>query len=62
MGLICHMQITAIDLDRSTYEIGLPIIEKAGVKHKISFIESEALPVLDQLLKDVRMCTISFFI
>ncbi|KAL7093724.1 hypothetical protein ACP275_11G057600 [Erythranthe tilingii] len=45
-------KITAIDMDRSTYEIGLPIIEKAGVKHKINFIESEALPVLDQLSKD----------
>lgn len=40
-------------MDRSAYQIGLPIIEKAGVKHKINFIESEALPVLDQLLKDV---------
>ncbi|KAL1563293.1 Cation-dependent phenylpropanoid and flavonoid 8-O-methyltransferase 1 [Salvia divinorum] len=45
-------KITAIDMDRSSYEIGLPIIDKAGVKHKINFIESEALPVLDQLLKD----------
>ncbi|GFQ03049.1 probable caffeoyl-coa o-methyltransferase at4g26220 [Phtheirospermum japonicum] len=47
-------KITAIDVNRSTYEIGLPIIEKAGVKHKINFIESEALPVLDQLLKDPK--------
>ncbi|KAG6424091.1 hypothetical protein SASPL_114503 [Salvia splendens] len=45
-------KITAIDMNRSSYEIGLPIIDKAGVKHKINFIESEALPVLDQLLKD----------
>ncbi|KAL0345143.1 UNVERIFIED_CONTAM: putative caffeoyl-CoA O-methyltransferase [Sesamum radiatum] len=45
-------KITAIDVDRSAYEIGLPVIEKAGVKHKINFIESEALPILDQLLKD----------
>ncbi|XP_047950658.1 probable caffeoyl-CoA O-methyltransferase At4g26220 [Salvia hispanica] len=45
-------KITAIDMNRSSYEMGLPIIEKAGVKHKINFIESEALPVLDQLLKD----------
>ncbi|KAJ7959770.1 Caffeoyl-CoA O-methyltransferase [Quillaja saponaria] len=44
-------KIIAIDLNRETYEIGLPIIEKAGVKHKIDFIQSEALPVLDQLLK-----------
>ncbi|XP_011077938.1 probable caffeoyl-CoA O-methyltransferase At4g26220 [Sesamum indicum] len=45
-------KITAIDVNQTTYEIGLPIIEKTGVKHKINFIESEALPVLDQLLKD----------
>ncbi|KAH9801213.1 putative caffeoyl-CoA O-methyltransferase [Citrus sinensis] len=44
-------QITAIDVNRETYEIGLPIIKKAGVDHKINFIESEALSVLDQLLK-----------
>ncbi|KAL3625379.1 Cation-dependent phenylpropanoid and flavonoid 8-O-methyltransferase 1 [Castilleja foliolosa] len=47
-------KITAIDVNRSAYEIGLPIIEKAGVKHKINFIESEALPVLDQLLNDPK--------
>ncbi|KAH6761723.1 S-adenosyl-L-methionine-dependent methyltransferases superfamily protein, partial [Perilla frutescens var. hirtella] len=45
-------KITAIDMNRSSYEIGLPIMDKAGVKHKINFIESEALPALDQLLKD----------
>ncbi|KAK4391756.1 putative caffeoyl-CoA O-methyltransferase [Sesamum angolense] len=43
-------KITAIDVDRSAYEMGLPVIEKAGVKHKINFIESEALPILGQLL------------
>ncbi|ONK77243.1 uncharacterized protein A4U43_C02F4550 [Asparagus officinalis] len=45
-------QITAIDCDKSTYEIGLPFIEKAGVEHKIDFIESEALPVLDKMLQE----------
>ena len=49
------LQITAIDVNRETYEIGLPIIKKAGVDHKINFIESEALSVLDQLLKDVKI-------
>ena len=48
-------QIMAIDVNRETYEIGLPVIKKAGVDHKINFIESEALSVLDQLLKDVRI-------
>ncbi|XVF34981.1 hypothetical protein REPUB_Repub18cG0105300 [Reevesia pubescens] len=37
-------KITAIDIDRETYEIGLPIIRKAGVENKINFIESQALP------------------
>ncbi|KAH7572180.1 hypothetical protein JRO89_XS04G0216000 [Xanthoceras sorbifolium] len=44
-------KITAIDLDRESYEIGLPIIKKAGVDDKIDFVESEALPVIDQLLQ-----------
>lgn len=48
------MQITAIDIDRKAYEIGLPIITKAGVEHKIDFIESPALPILDKLLENVN--------
>lgn len=48
------LQITAIDTSLESYQIGLPIIRKAGVEHKIDFIESEALPALDLLLKDVR--------
>ncbi|KAH9801208.1 putative caffeoyl-CoA O-methyltransferase [Citrus sinensis] len=46
--------LTALTIpeDGQTYEIGLPVIKKAGVDHKINFIESEALSVLDQLLKD----------
>jgi len=48
-------KITAIDVDRKTYETtGLPIIKKAGVEDKINFIESQALPVLDQLLEDAK--------
>lgn len=45
-------KIVAIDISRESYEIGLPIIRKAGVEHKIDFVESEALPILDQLLED----------
>lgn len=48
-------QITAIDVNRQSYEIGLPIIRKAGVEHKVNFIESKALPVLDKLLEDVSI-------
>ncbi|XP_004288914.1 PREDICTED: probable caffeoyl-CoA O-methyltransferase At4g26220 [Fragaria vesca subsp. vesca] len=45
-------KIVAIYIDRDTYDqIGLPIIKKAGVEHKIDFIESEAVPVLDKLLE-----------
>ncbi|GJZ47718.1 probable caffeoyl-CoA O-methyltransferase [Tanacetum coccineum] len=45
-------KIVAIDISREYYEIGRPTIEKAGVEHKIDFIESEALPALDKLLED----------
>ncbi|XP_050270326.1 probable caffeoyl-CoA O-methyltransferase At4g26220 isoform X1 [Quercus robur] len=45
-------KIIAIDVNRETFEIGLPVIKKAGVADKIDFIESEALPVLDQLLQN----------
>ncbi|KAI4377422.1 hypothetical protein MLD38_015048 [Melastoma candidum] len=45
-------KITAIDINKEAYEIGLPIIQKAGVEHKINFIHSPALPVLDNLLQD----------
>ncbi|XP_004288912.1 PREDICTED: probable caffeoyl-CoA O-methyltransferase At4g26220 [Fragaria vesca subsp. vesca] len=45
-------KIVAIDAHREPYDqIGLPIIKKAGVEHKIELIESEALPVLDKLLE-----------
>ena len=49
------LQITAIDIDRKAYEVGLPVIKKAGVEHKIDFIESPALPILDKLVEDVSM-------
>ncbi|XP_075675261.1 putative caffeoyl-CoA O-methyltransferase At4g26220 isoform X2 [Castanea sativa] len=47
-------KIIAIDVNREPFEIGLPVIKKAGVADKIDFIESEALPVLDQLLQNVN--------
>lgn len=47
-------KIAAIDPDKSAYEIGLPFIQKAGVEHKIDFIESEALPVLEKMLQEVK--------
>ncbi|XP_059633065.1 probable caffeoyl-CoA O-methyltransferase At4g26220 isoform X2 [Cornus florida] len=45
-------KIIAIDLNRDSYKIGLPVIQKAGVEHKIDFIQSEALPALDKLCED----------
>ncbi|KAF8034065.1 hypothetical protein BT93_C0367 [Corymbia citriodora subsp. variegata] len=44
--------IVAIDVDRAAYEMGLPIIKKAGVEHKIDFIESEALQALDEIVQN----------
>lgn len=43
-----------MDINRDNYELGLPVIEKAGVAHKIDFREGPALPVLDQMIEDVR--------
>lgn len=45
-------KIIAMDINRENYNIGLPMIEKAGVAHKIVFHEGPALPVLDQMLED----------
>ncbi|XP_028781831.1 caffeoyl-CoA O-methyltransferase 1-like isoform X1 [Neltuma alba] len=47
-------KILALDVNRADYELGLPVIEKAGVAHKIDFREGPALPVLDQLLTDEK--------
>ncbi|KAI3917308.1 hypothetical protein MKW98_027227 [Papaver atlanticum] len=48
-------KITAIDVSRKAYDdIGLPIMQKAGVEHKIDFVESPALPVLDKLLENAE--------
>ncbi|KAI3704655.1 hypothetical protein L1987_74882 [Smallanthus sonchifolius] len=46
--------ILALDINRENYEIGLPIIEKAGVAHKIDFREGPALPLLDQMVEDEK--------
>nr|XP_025886733.1 probable caffeoyl-CoA O-methyltransferase At4g26220 [Solanum lycopersicum] len=43
-------KIIAIDLDRDAYEMGLPIIKKANIEHKINFIQSSALSALDEIL------------
>ena len=45
-------KILAMDVNRENYELGLPVIQKAGVAHKIDFREGPALPLLDQLVED----------
>ncbi|KAJ6424338.1 hypothetical protein OIU84_025183 [Salix udensis] len=45
-------KILAMDINRENYELGLPVIEKAGVAHKIEFKEGPALPVLDLMIED----------
>ncbi|KAL1557950.1 Caffeoyl-CoA O-methyltransferase 5 [Salvia divinorum] len=47
-------KILAMDVTREDYDLGLPVIEKAGVAHKIDFREGPALPVLDELVKDSK--------
>ncbi|PON50648.1 O-methyltransferase [Parasponia andersonii] len=44
--------ITAIDPNRETYDFGLQFIQKAGVDHKINFIQSDASSVLNDLIND----------
>jgi len=53
------IQILAMDINRDNYEIGLPVIEKAGLAHKIEFREGPALPVLDQMIEDVSTMNIT---
>lgn len=54
-------KITAIDIDREAYEIGLPFIRKAGVEHKIDFVESDAQLALDDLLQqEANECSFDF--
>ncbi|XP_066336881.1 caffeoyl-CoA O-methyltransferase-like isoform X1 [Miscanthus floridulus] len=46
-------KIVAIDVTRESYDqIGLPVIQKAGVAHKIDFHVGLALPVLDQMVAE----------
>jgi caffeoyl-CoA O-methyltransferase len=48
-------QIVAIDVTRESYDqIGSPVIDKAGVAHKIDFRVGLALPVLDQMVAEVK--------
>ncbi|XP_038976570.1 norbelladine 4'-O-methyltransferase-like [Phoenix dactylifera] len=54
LALPTEGKVTAIDINRSYFKIGLPFIQKAGVEDKINFIESEALSALDKMLQEVK--------
>ncbi|CAA6661419.1 unnamed protein product [Spirodela intermedia] len=45
-------KILAMDINRENFEIGLPVMEKAGVAHKVDFREGPGLPLLDQIRSD----------
>ncbi|EPS66327.1 hypothetical protein M569_08450 [Genlisea aurea] len=53
-------RIVAIDVDREAYETGLPFIEKAGVAHKIQFIQSDATAYMQDLLDEGEEETFDF--
>ncbi|CAA7058256.1 unnamed protein product [Microthlaspi erraticum] len=53
-------RITAIDIDKETYEVGLEFIKKAGVDHKINFIHSDGIKALDQLVNDYQEFDFAF--
>ncbi|XP_072976955.1 caffeoyl-CoA O-methyltransferase 5-like [Typha angustifolia] len=47
-------KILALDINRKSYDLGLPVIQKAGVEHKIDFREGPALTTLDELLAEEK--------
>ncbi|XP_057776950.1 flavonoid 3',5'-methyltransferase-like [Salvia miltiorrhiza] len=53
-------KVIAIDPDREAYEVGLPFIEKAGVAHKIEFINSDAVTAINELLDNGEEGTFDF--
>ncbi|KAI5573625.1 hypothetical protein BDE02_10G092100 [Populus trichocarpa] len=52
LALPKESQITAIDIDREAYEVGLPYIQKAGLENKIKFIQADAISVLNEMLNN----------
>lgn len=53
-------KVIAVDTDRKAYEVGLPSIQKAGVEHKIEFVEGKAMPFLNDLLSNGKEGTFDF--
>nr|APR63871.1 caffeoyl-CoA O-methyltransferase 4 [Populus tomentosa] len=52
LALPSESQITAIDIDREAYEVGLPCIQKAGMENKIKFIQADAISALNEMLNN----------
>ncbi|KAB5538029.1 hypothetical protein DKX38_015563 [Salix brachista] len=52
LALPNESQITAIDIDREAFEVGLPFIQKAGMENKIKFIQADAISVLNEMLNN----------
>ncbi|KAF5952823.1 hypothetical protein HYC85_010767 [Camellia sinensis] len=48
------LQVIAIDPRREAYEVGLPFIKKVGVEHKINYIQSDGMTVLNNLLTNEK--------
>ncbi|KAK1606167.1 hypothetical protein QYE76_029840 [Lolium multiflorum] len=45
-------RVVAIDISREYFDLGLPVIKKAGVAHKVDFREGPAGQILDKLIAD----------
>ncbi|GMH31079.1 hypothetical protein Nepgr_032922 [Nepenthes gracilis] len=53
-------KVVGIDPDREAYEVGVPFIKKAGVEHKIHFIEADGMSGLKHLLENGEEGTFDF--
>ena len=49
----------ALDISREWYNVEEPVIQKAGVAHKIDFREGPAMDNIKALQRDVRSLTVN---
>ncbi|KAF8674457.1 hypothetical protein HU200_048291 [Digitaria exilis] len=52
LALPADGKVLAVDVCRDYFDLGLPVIEKAGVSHKVDFLQGPATAVLAKLLAD----------
>jgi predicted O-methyltransferase YrrM len=52
LALPADGKVVAIDVNREYYELGRPVIEKAGMEHKVDFRVGDGLAVLDGVLAE----------